>query len=446
MKPRQLVDRPTRWVRRWLTDERLNSDRFTLGVWFASRVLVLLVWTFLAPNTQGDVYYYFDKLEAMGNVGPGFTLVEYPTPVIWLLSIPHLISRSHPVIYVTAFALIMLALDAGFSWSLWRHGGRLRGAAVIFWTFFLLVEGPTSYLRFDLIPAILGGWALLNLLARRHTLAGALVGLGAAVKLWPALMWPALLADRGRPRRLASLGFWVTGVALAAASLIWAGWTRLLSPLTWQSQRGLQVESVWATPVMLARAVHRAPWIVEISDWQAFEIIGPGVSLMLLLSKLATALGILAALAACAMWLRRGHGRPIEATALMLLVVAMMIVTNKTFSPQYIIWLGGPVAAGYAIVAQTPAGTPRARRDEQRLFLVAKILLLVTAVTQLIYPIGYSPLVRPGVGITRFEMVVVTGLLAVRNVGVCYLLWLVARWVWQFVRPGGDELPDGERA
>jgi hypothetical protein len=29
----------------------------------------------------------------------------------------------------------------------------------------------------------------------------------------------------------------------------------------------------------------------------------------------------------------------------MLLVITVTIVTNKTFSPQYMMWLGGPMAA-----------------------------------------------------------------------------------------------------
>ena len=40
---------------------------------------------------------------------------------------------------------------------------------------------------------------------------------------------------------------------LAVTALLTGGWTRLISPLRWQSDRGLQIESLWATPLMLIR-------------------------------------------------------------------------------------------------------------------------------------------------------------------------------------------------
>ena len=61
-------------------------------------------------------------------------------------------------------------------------------------------------------------------------------------------------------------------------SLLWAGWDRLVSPLGWQSGRGLQVESVWASIPMLARALGLGDYAVTISRFQAFEIYGSGVA------------------------------------------------------------------------------------------------------------------------------------------------------------------------
>ena len=111
---------------------------------------------------------------------------------------------------------------------------------------FVFLVGPLSYVRFDMIPAVLAGGALLA--ARtRPWVAGALTGLGAAIKLWPALLIPALLADKER-RKPTAIGFVVVGFGLALISLVTGGLTRLFSPLTWQSGRGLQIESIWADP------------------------------------------------------------------------------------------------------------------------------------------------------------------------------------------------------
>ena len=80
------------------------------------------------------------------------------------------------------------------------------------------------------------------------------------------------------------------GFGLAALSLVTGGASRLFSPLTWQSGRGLQIESVWATPLMVARAFDPARWTVRYSTFQAYEVFGPGVSALLVVSTAATEL------------------------------------------------------------------------------------------------------------------------------------------------------------
>jgi hypothetical protein len=44
---------------------------------------------------------------------------------------------------------------------------------------------------------------------------------------------------------------------------------------------------------MIARVVQPAEWIVDYSTFQAWEIFGPGVSLLLLLSNLAAVAGLI---------------------------------------------------------------------------------------------------------------------------------------------------------
>ena len=160
-------------------------------------------------------------------------------------------------------------------YALWRATGRRHDSAIDFWLIFVPLIGPLAYLRFDMLPAVLAGGALLAA-RRKPWVTGALTGLGAAIKLWPALLIGAFLSYRS-DRRPAGVAFVVVGFGLALISLIFGGWSRLISPLTWQSDRGLQIESIWATPLMLARAARPDHWIVDISQYQAYEIFGPGV-------------------------------------------------------------------------------------------------------------------------------------------------------------------------
>lgn len=409
------------------------SGRHLFAVWVGARLAVFALWLLAAPSTQGDVIYYWSKIDAMSQAGPAQTLVEYPTPVIWLLWIPYALGLGTQTGYVIAFVACMLALDVGFSWSMWRNGGRLRSHALLFWTAFLALVGPTAYLRFDLIPAVLAGWSLVSLLKGRSLLAGGFIGAGAAAKLWPALMWPALCGGSKRRAWLSTLGVFGLGGLLAAVSLLWAGWDRLLSPLTWQNGRALQVESIWATPLMLARIAAPDSYWVGISTFQAFEIWGPGDDVLLTLASASTAIGYAAAVGAYVLWLRRPRRRVIEAAGLMLLVVLVIIVTNKTFSPQYIMWLGGPMAAGFAVASYDATGEEHHRihaHDQRRLVRMGWVTLAITALTQLVYPIGYGPLVQQLPG-----MSLVTIILAIRNIAMVGLLAGVCRWIWGFVRP-----------
>ena len=99
----------------------------------------------------------------------------------------------------------------------------------------------------------------------------------------------------------------MVGVGLALVSLIFGGWTRLVSPLTWQSGRGLQIESIWATPLMIGRALDAQTWVVGMSKFQAYEIFGPGVSVLLTLSTVATVLGFAAIVGLSVRGFRRRH-------------------------------------------------------------------------------------------------------------------------------------------
>ncbi|GAB2495390.1 hypothetical protein GCM10027030_30950 [Luteococcus sediminum] len=411
---------------------RLQDEHLVARLWLASRLLVLVEWAAML-FTLGDTRYYFEKISKMSELGPQATMVEYPTPVLWLLELPNLLASGHRWVYVVTFFLLMFLLDAAFSRSLWRHGGRLRGQAMAFWIAFVPLVGTTSYLRFDILTAVLAGWALLLAGRRRPAWAGALIGIGAAVKLWPALLWPALMGsrrpeDRATARWRSTLGFWGAGGALALVSLWWAGWDRLLSPLGWQGERGLQIESVWAGLPMIHRLVQPHEFWIAVSDFNAWEISGPGTDLLLTGASLATALGILAVVLAYVLWLRRPVQRPVEAAALMMLLVLVMIVANKTFSPQYLIWLGGPLAAAWAMAGHTDEGSSTDLADQSALLRISTLTLAVSLLTQLVYPIGYASLVghRPG-------MVLATVVLLVRNVSLVVLLGLVAGWCWRLI-------------
>jgi hypothetical protein len=403
--------------------ERNGGGRTVLAGWVISRALILAIFAFLEAYVVGDVYYYHRKIVAMFDVGLPNTLNEYPTPVAWILTVPYVLGAGTQTGYAIAFVAAMMALDAGFTYLLWRHNGHRHDRSITFWLLFVLLIGPLSYLRFDILPAVLAGAALLY--ARRAPwVTGALTGLGAAIKLWPALLWLAFLAHKPT-RKTVTVAFLASGVGLALLSLIFGGWTRLLSPLTWQSGRGLQIESVWATPLMIARAADPRRWTVDMSRFQAFEIFGPGVSTLLLLSNVVTLLGLVAMIVLYVRGFRTRAPDQVAIGLVVLSIVAIMIVTNKTLSPQYLLWLGGPMAA-LLLLKRTEVTEPE-RRTIRRL---AAQLLVLALLTQLVYPALYDGLLG---GRGQVMLVVATAVTALRNVALLAFSVELVVQAWRFL-------------
>lgn len=382
----------------WLTYAFLWAlSRAYLGWEMAHRVSYIV----------GDVVYYYQQLDAgAGDVGR--ILVEYPTPVVWAMEALRQVTGRDRATFVFGFMVLMVVLDATMTRLLWVHGGSRRVAAVVAWIVFVTFIGPLAYYRFDLAPALVAGAAALYVHKKPAT-AGGLVAIGASLKLWPALLVLPLLG-RGPERRRSGVAFAVVGAGLALGSLVSAGWARTVSPLTWQSDRGLQIESVPATWLMWLRTFDpSAPVHVAMSRYNAYEITGQGVAASIQASTVAGMVGV--AVIAWLGWrvVRLPNRSAGTVAAVMLAVILVMIVTNKTLSPQYVIWLGGPICA---LIAAADAdgdeiwGAPL-------LFTAAGWLVAIG--TEQVYPTLYGELVT-GRG-TPWA----TSVLVLRNVGLVVL-------------------------
>ncbi|HTF41908.1 MAG TPA: glycosyltransferase family 87 protein [Propionibacteriaceae bacterium] len=402
-----------------------RGARAIVLVWLATRLLILVVLAAFERFVVGDVFYYHRKINALFAVGLDRTLYEYPTPVVWILWLPYGASLGNRVGYLIAFVIFMLALDALFTYALWRATGRRHDRAVDFWLIFVPLIGPLAYLRFDMLPAVLAGGAVLAA-RRKPWVTGALTGLGAAIKLWPALLIAAFMSYRS-DRRPAGVAFVVVGFGLALISLIFGGWSRLISPLTWQSDRGLQIESIWATPLMLARALRPDQWIVDISQYQAYEIFGPGVDAWVMISSVATLLGLALIILLTVRAFRHDGSTPAAIGFVVLATVAIMVITNKTLSPQYLLWVGGPMAALLAY-------RPQATHDEQpAISRVAGQVLILALLTQLVYPLFYdSYLGREG----HAMIIISTIVTATRKVALVVFTIEVCQMAWRMLSAG----------
>jgi hypothetical protein len=388
-----------------------------------SRAIMLLLLALPQQTVVNDVLYYLANLEPLSSGGDlGTVLDEYPFPVIALLGLPWLVSGGAALVYAVLFVALMLAVDAAFTVLLYRRAGRAQDAAVTLWLASAPLMGPLAVTRFDIVPGVLAGAAVLVLASHPRT-AAVLVAVGAALKLWPAILLPALAAP-ARTRWRVVVAAVVSGLVIVAASIGVGGLDRLLSPLTWQGDRGLQIESIAALPLMVLWSVAHDPWVVDFTRFITSEVAGPGDRPLIVAATIATAaaVGFMAVLWVRA-WLR---GRTVDAETvgwLMLTSIGLLIVTNKVFSPQYLLWLS-PVAI--AMVSVAP------RRDTGiRRFTV--LLLLVGVLTQLIYPTLYL-----WISEIYWANPLGVALLAVRDVALVGFVVYTARRAWADTRaPAG---------
>src|SRR5690606_4358133 len=284
--------------------------------------------------------------------------------------------------------------------------------------------GPLLYARLDLVPAVLAGAAVLAALTgsrrSRKGMAGILAGLGCLAKLFPVIVLPALLLRKGGRLALVA-GFAVTLAAGLGLTYLAVGSERLTSPVTWQQDRGLQLEAVPALPLLVASTFRPGTWWTDYSDHLAMEIFGPAVPTMMTVAMIATgiAVGILAVL-----WFR-GLRLPASSRAavawLVVATVCLVLVTNKVFSPQYLIWLAAALAA-LGMVA-----------EDAEVWRVGRLFLLMCVLTQCFYPTLYRFL-------TALEPAMVTVIL-LRDLLLLTVTAFAVRAVWERTRRSREPVP-----
>jgi hypothetical protein len=256
-----------------------------------------------------------------------------------------LLPRLFPAGYGEAFVGLMLVVDLIGLVLLARLGRRSgNDTGVWVWLLGLPLLGTFAVLRFDLVPTVIAIAALL-VIHRRPGWFGALVGLGAALKIWPALL---LFGEWDRQLLLRS-----AIAALAAVALVFAISTIAFGDstgfLSHGGDRGLQEEAVTTIPWQLEQIVSGDPYSREIRSG-AWEVATPTADTVATLLRWLT----LVALAAAAVWwrfrtraIRDGHEEladPAVSRDFVFTVVLLVVVVSPVLSSQYMVWLLGLAA------------------------------------------------------------------------------------------------------
>jgi hypothetical protein len=337
-----------RW-RRW------SLRLLEFGVLFA--VLLFTLWLsdrWLLPN--GDVDEYYAYALAFWTQHPLLHALpaEYPPLAIipFTLTLLPSLSNYHLVFAAWMAALVLLGY-AGFL----RYAGRSR--ALVYIVYLLLGAVATLLARFDIVPALVTLGALLAAERRRFELAYALVAAGVLLKLYPAFLLPVIVIEhwrylaaravdegagetpareawrrlRGHPAlapvaRGAALCLGLIGVGFAGAFIL--NPAGALSTFTYAGGRPLQAESTPASLLWLG-SLFGIPAFPNYS-YVSLNLVGPLDGVLKQLSAVALVGGCLI------VYWRQARGKLTVGRAV-IACLCVVLVTNKIFSPQYLIWV-----------------------------------------------------------------------------------------------------------
>lgn len=292
-----------------------------------------------------------------------------------------------PDLYASTWlSLVMLVDAAAFAVLTGASRDRRLAHAGWWWLGFLLLLGPVAVGRIDAItvPLALVGLLLIGAYPRVATV---LLTVAAWIKVWPAAIVGAAVVAM-RERGWMAVTAIVTSVLITVVALLLGSGSNVLSFITQQTARGLQVEAPIATFWMWDAFIHRltggGTYVAFDPAIITYQLYGPGTAdaaaamtpLLVVVTAALLVVGVLAT--------RRGVPAVDLLPVLALTITVALILFNKVGSPQFVTWLAVPIAVGLARAA-TAAG---------RSFRVPAILaLVIAALTQTIYPYLYDELI-----------------------------------------------------
>lgn len=325
---------------------KLRQDhKFLVWIWiWAITRFVIVAQVGFWNNVHGlelqDILSYenWAHILSTGHVLPTETSWQYPPGAAYVMLLP-LIGGGN---YGISFVVTMLVFDLvglGLVGLLCRRGGRDWGIWV--WLLGMPILSLLSVARFDLVPTVIAIAALV-VIRVRPVWFGALAGLGASVKVWPIFV---LFGEWDRRRLLRSVVAAVATLALIfLVSQIAFG--KQTGFLTNQGDRGLEVESIAATPWRIREDVAGTPTPIALR----FGTIEIGSDLADAVGKALDGVALLALIGAAVWWWFRDRAIRSGRTDLedddlardfVFTILLLFTVTSRVLSPQYMVWMVG---------------------------------------------------------------------------------------------------------
>ena len=337
----------------WLFAEGLVAAAALIVAWMGQERLRLLPVLAIAGVFQAALVLYhvhqdvtpdFDvhlfAVQGQQLLDGDYPRSEYPTGAVSLFALETWLG-DHSARTANAVLMIPFQLVAVYAvWSLRTRWSAWLAAVVALWP----LNAYSWEFKFDLVPAALLAAGLALAYRERYVLAGAVLGLGAAVKWTPALALAALLvwllATR-MPRDALRLAAGAVAV-FALATLPYLAWQAddVWAAYTIQGGRTITGESL---PYLPLHAIGRA----ELGEDFTHAADVPGWA-----NSAATVVQLLLVLGVLLLAVRV-RGRLAAGVAVAALAPVVFLLTNRIFSTQFLVLLTVAWAVAIALLART---------------------------------------------------------------------------------------------
>ncbi len=325
--------------------ERGPRDALLAAAGFVLTAVTATVAWQLSGRAVTDIalYHAYGERIADGLVPYRDFAFEYPPGALPALVVPALVTDSLTAFRVVFAAEMALAGAVGvllLAAGLGRLGTGLadRRVALSVVALVPLLLGGVILTRFDLVPAAIVAGAMFLLVSGRLRAGAFVIGIGIAVKLYPAVFVPlvgTVAWRRGGRRELGSvLGLVVAPVIVAYLPFLVAAPDGVLDSIGRQLGRPLQIESLGAGMLL---AVHHS--VGTSLGWASSSgsqnLTGTGADTLAVLQGIAQVTAVV--LVWVAFW--RGPASTERLVRHAAGAVVAFVALSKVLSPQFLVWL-----------------------------------------------------------------------------------------------------------
>ena len=329
-----------RWAGRW------RDPRWQLAGFALVHVAIFAgLFRGVYSMKQSGTGLFFDYGSALvaGQIPYRDVFVEYPPLALVFFVLPRILGTSFRWYYVwfqvqvvVANLIVLGTLDAA------RERDSAPWRVLAPYTALVLAVGPITLQQFDIFAAALTLLAIACFARRRDAAAWVLLALGTMTKVYPALLGPVFLILDDAPIRQrigrAATAFGATCLVVLAPLLIIAP-TSLGRVVTFHAERGIHLDSIYATIAFAARALGLT-LVRVVYAYRSMNIEGDAVRALLPISTPLLAAALLVSYALVFRYRRAGVGRDVRVIATSsALVLLAGLITSKVLSPQYLVWL-----------------------------------------------------------------------------------------------------------